>query len=81
MEGERLALEGERGDKEIIEIHKTEYVDKEIPSILYEHVKQEDMTRVERTTITVSDKTSKAALGFANKVGKRGDIMSKRWRL
>ncbi len=49
-------------EREIIEIHKTEYVDKGIPTIVYEHVKQEDMTRVERTFITVSDKTSSAAL-------------------
>lgn len=48
-------------EKETIEIHRTEFVDKEIPTISYEHVKQEDMTHGERTTITVSDKTSKAA--------------------
>jgi len=48
-------------EREIIEIHKTEYVDKDIPTILYEHVTQDDLTHGERTTITVSDKSSKAA--------------------
>lgn len=48
-------------DKETIEIHKTEYVDKDLPTIYYEHVTQSDMTHGEKITITVSDKTSKAA--------------------
>ena len=41
-------------EKETIEVHRTEFVDKEIPTISYEHVKQEDMTHGERTTITLS---------------------------
>lgn len=55
-------------EKETIEIHDTEYVDRSIPTILYESMKQKDMTTYERVTIQVSDKTSKRAFKTFKKI-------------
>lgn len=49
------------GEKEITEIHKTEYVDKKIPTIIYEKTKQKDMLSGEHIRIEISDKTSEGA--------------------
>ena len=48
-------------EKEKLEIHKTEYVDKKIPTIVYVKTKQDDMTHGEHIRIEVSDKTSEEA--------------------
>jgi len=49
-------------ERDTIEIHKTEYVDRDLPTITYESSKSESMTEGERTYISVSDKTSERAL-------------------
>jgi len=46
------------GEKEKLEIHKTAYVDKRIPTIVYEQTKQDSMTHGEHIKIEVSDRTS-----------------------
>lgn len=51
-----------------LEIHKTEFVDKELPTILFESTKQHDMSHGEQITIRVSDKTSKRAFQTFKKV-------------
>ena len=48
-------------EKEKLEIHKTEYVDKKIPTIVYIKTKQDDMTHGEHIRIEVSDRTSEEA--------------------
>lgn len=48
-------------EKEKLEIHKTEYVDKKIPTIVYVKTKQDDMTHGEHIRIEVSDRTSEEA--------------------
>ena len=48
-------------NKEKLEIHKTEYVDKKIPTIVYVKTKQDDMTHGEHIRIEVSDRTSEEA--------------------
>ena len=55
---------GERrmNEKETKEIYSTEYIDKELPRIIYEKKIRHDMTECESIYISVSDKTSKAAL-------------------
>jgi hypothetical protein len=57
-------------EKETIEIHNTEYVDRELPTITYDRVITTSMTESERTHISISDKTSKAALETFEKVRK-----------
>lgn len=57
-------------EEKIVEIHKTEYVDKELPTITFEQVKTTSMTEHERTYISVSDKTSEEALRIFEKVKK-----------
>lgn len=57
-------------EKETIEIHNTEYVDKELPTITYERTKIMSMTEHDRTYISVSDKTSEAALHTFEKIRK-----------
>ena len=49
-------------EKETIEIHTTEYIDKELPRIIFEKKIRHDMTECESIYTSVSDKTSKAAL-------------------
>lgn len=49
-------------ERETIEIHTTEYIDKELPRIIYEKKIIHNMTESESIYISVSDKTSKAAL-------------------
>lgn len=51
-------------------IHNTEYVDRELPTITYDRVITTSMTESERTHISISDKTSKAALETFEKVRK-----------
>lgn len=57
-------------EKETIEIHNTEYVDRELPTITYDRLITTSMTESERTYISISDKTSKAALETFEKVRK-----------
>jgi len=52
------------------EVHKTEYIDKKLPSIYYSFEKRFDMTRAEQTFITVSDKSSKLAFDTFRKIRK-----------
>lgn len=49
-------------ERETIEIHSTEYIDKELPRIVYEKKIIHNMTESESIYISVSDKTSRAAL-------------------
>jgi len=64
-------------EKETYEIHKTEYVDKELPTIVYENTKQDGMMEGEHVKILVSDKTSKAAFQtfkqVRDEIGRRND--------
>lgn len=50
------------------EIHKTEYIEMELPKIYYERIEQNDSSQWEKTTISVSDKTSEKALETFKKV-------------
>lgn len=49
-------------------IHKTEFVEMELPKIYYERIEQHDMTDWQKTTISVSDKSSTKALETFKKV-------------
>ncbi len=49
-------------DKEVREIHKTEFVDKALPTILYEKRVHHSLTEGHSEYILVSDKTSEKAL-------------------
>ena len=55
-------------EKEIKEIHKTEFVDKQLPTILFESIEQHDMSHGEQITIQVSDETSESAFQTFKKV-------------
>lgn len=48
--------------KEIQIIHKTEFIDKELPTIFYKKQNLESMSNGTEETISISDKTSKEAL-------------------
>lgn len=60
-------------EKEITEIHKTEFVDREIPTIFYEKTTQDDMTCGKKIVISVSDVTSKDAFRTFKDVLKETD--------
>jgi len=49
-------------------IHKTEFVEMELPKIYYERIEQHDMTDWQKTIIEVSDKSSSKALETFKKV-------------
>jgi hypothetical protein len=49
-------------ERETIEMHTTECIDKELPRIVYEKKIIHNMTESESIYISVSDKTSRAAL-------------------
>lgn len=55
-------------EKQTTEIHKTEYVDKKIPTIVYVKTKQDDMTHGEHIKIEVSDRTSEGAFKTFKKI-------------
>ena len=59
-------------EKEKLEIHKTEYVDKKIPTIVYVKTKQDDMTHGEHIRIEVSDRTSEEAFKTFKQI--RGEL-------
>ncbi len=56
----------EKVNKEIH--HKTEFVDKKLPTIYYEKQKHKDMSNIDGVVITVSDTTSKEAFETFKKV-------------
>ena len=59
-------------DKERTEVYTTEYIDKELPRIVYEKKIIHNMTESESIYISISDKTSKAALGTFKELRKDG---------
>lgn len=50
------------------EIHKTEYVDKKLPTIYYSHKNVKSLTEWSEDVIEVSDKTSNGALKTFKKI-------------
>lgn len=50
------------------EIHKTEFVDKQLPTIFYEKQKVDSVTKSESIVISVSDHTSDKALKTFEKI-------------
>ena len=54
--------------KEVKEIHKTEFIDKQLPTIYYEYEEYKNMTESKRITISVSDKTSTKAMDTFTKI-------------
>jgi hypothetical protein len=55
-------------EKEKVEIHETEYINKELPRIAYEKTKQDDMTHGSQIKIDVSDTTGKGAFKIFRRV-------------
>ena len=56
--------------REVKEIYKTEFIDKELPRIYFEKEEHKNSTVKSRTVITVSDKTSEEALKTFDKIRK-----------
>jgi hypothetical protein len=61
-------------DEKTKEIHKTEFIDKNLPTILYEKSSQKDMTNVKSVTISISDTSSEKALDTFKKMKSGGLI-------
>jgi len=55
-------------NKEVKEIYKTEYIDKELPTIFFKDDKRNGLSDIRSTIITVSDKTSESALNTFKKI-------------
>lgn len=53
---------------QITEIHKTEFVDKSLPSIFFEKTERKSTTEASNIIIQVSDKTSKDAFDTFKKL-------------
>ena len=56
------------GDKEKEVHHKTEYIDKNLPTIYFQDDVRKDINNIRSTIIKVSDKTSERALETFKKV-------------
>ena len=50
------------------EVHKTEYIDKKLPTVYYQNDVRKDINDISSTIIEVSDKTSEKALDTFKKV-------------
>jgi hypothetical protein len=61
-------------DTEKTEIYTTEYIDKDLPKIIYEKKIVHNMTESESVFITISDKTSKAALDTFKELRKEVEV-------
>ena len=56
-----------------IEVHKTEYIDKELPTIYFKEMDVKSMTEYKLNVIQVSDKTSEDAYEVFKKIKENSD--------